>query len=99
MNAKLTDTSDNLIPSDVVADFTVASLDAVRWLGNGLRQRCRALVQGRDEVIDLILCALFADGHLLLEDHPGSGKTTLAKALGESIVRGSWDRQIAPFRR
>jgi MoxR-like ATPase len=99
MTAELIDSSDNLIPSAVVEDFTVTSLDDVRWLCDGLRQRCRALVQGRDEVIDLILCALFADGHLLLEDHPGSGKTTLAKALGESIVRGSWDKQIAPFRR
>jgi MoxR-like ATPase len=64
-----------------------------------LAARCRAVVQGRDEVIDLVLTALFADGHVLLEDHPGSGKTTLAKALGESIVRPFRDAVIAPFRR
>ena len=51
-----------------------------------LRRRLRAAVKGRDEVIDLIITALFADGHVLLEDYPGSGKTTLAKALGESVT-------------
>ena len=37
---------------------------------------------GRDEVIDLLIIGLIAGGHILLEDYPGSGKTTLAKALG-----------------
>ena len=41
---------------------------------------------GRDEVIELCVIALVADGHVLLEDFPGSGKTTLAKTLGEAIV-------------
>ncbi|MEM1025727.1 MAG: AAA family ATPase [Myxococcota bacterium] len=51
-----------------------------------LRARLRSAVIGRDAVIDLVLVALVADGHVLLEDFPGSGKTTLAKALGEAIV-------------
>ena len=57
-----------------------------------LQQRLRASIVGRDDVIDLIIIALLADGHVLLEDYPGSGKTTLAKALGESIVsdRKKW---------
>ncbi|MFN9085815.1 MAG: AAA family ATPase, partial [Acidobacteriota bacterium] len=63
-----------------------------------LGSRLRAAIKGRDEVINLILTALFADGHVLLEDYPGSGKTTLAKALGESISDAS-GRHIAPFRR
>ena len=50
-----------------------------------LREGLRNAVQGRDEVIDLILVALLADGHVLLEDHPGSGKTTLARTLGSLI--------------
>src|SRR5947207_11576176 len=61
--------------------------------------RCRAMVQGRDDVIALVLTALFADGHVLLEDHPGSGKTTLANALGQCIVRPPQDNRLAPFRR
>jgi MoxR-like ATPase len=60
---------------------------------------CRSKVQGRDEVIVLALTALFADGHVLLEDHPGSGKTTLAKALGDCIARKASDESIVAFRR
>jgi len=51
-----------------------------------LRGRLRHAVRGRDPVIDLIIVALLADGHVLLEDFPGSGKTTLAKALGEALT-------------
>ncbi len=65
-----------------------------------LRDVVRSQVIGRDDVIELVIIALIADGHVLLEDFPGSGKTTLAKALGEAIDddRGS-EHFIAPFRR
>lgn len=58
-------------------------------------------VLGRDDVIELAIIALVADGHVLLEDYPGSGKTTLAKALGEAIisVHKAEDEPIVPFRR
>ncbi|MCB1632908.1 MAG: AAA family ATPase, partial [Pseudomonadales bacterium] len=64
-----------------------------------LRHRLRAAVKGRDETIDLVLVALLADGHVLLEDYPGSGKTTLARALGEGIADDGLAAGIAPFRR
>lgn len=64
-----------------------------------LFNRLRAAVVGRDDVIELILIALFADGHVLLEDYPGSGKTTLAKTLGTSILDDLPDDQIPTFRR
>jgi MoxR-like ATPase len=63
-----------------------------------LRRGLRAAVQGRDETIDLILIALLADGHVLLEDHPGSGKTTMARALGSLIITGDSEEYPA-FRR
>ncbi|MCH2324534.1 MAG: AAA family ATPase [Pseudomonadales bacterium] len=65
-----------------------------------LQATIKKQVLGRDDVIELAIVALIADGHILLEDFPGSGKTTLAKALGEAIVNGfSNDESIVPFRR
>lgn len=43
------------------------------------------VVVGKTDVIELLLVALLADGHVLLEDVPGIGKTTLAKALARSL--------------
>jgi len=81
--------------ASVAQDFDLA-LDVL----DRLRARLRAQVLGRDEVIDLVLVALLSDGHVLLEDFPGSGKTTLAKALGLSIVDPQNDDEIiANFRR
>ena len=42
-------------------------------------------IQGKDDVIDLVLLCLIAGGHLLVEDVPGVGKTTLAKSLATSL--------------
>ncbi len=64
-----------------------------------LRNRLRAAVKGRDDVIELVLVALIADGHVLLEDYPGSGKTLLAKTLGDSIIDDQNSDEIPGFRR
>lgn len=50
-----------------------------------LRQNIQKVIVGKDEVIDLALVALLCEGHLLLEDVPGTGKTTLAKTLARSL--------------
>ena len=42
------------------------------------------VIVGKDEVIELCLAALLCEGHILLEDVPGIGKTTLAKAIARS---------------
>jgi MoxR-like ATPase len=42
-------------------------------------------IVGKDEVIELCLVALLCEGHILLEDVPGIGKTTLAKAIARSL--------------
>ncbi|MGE0495403.1 MAG: AAA family ATPase [Vulcanimicrobiota bacterium] len=76
-----------------------ANLEGARKLAANLKGRLNHAIRGRGEVIDLLLVALLADGHVLLEDYPGSGKTTLAKALGESIHDDSPGEHIAAFRR
>jgi MoxR-like ATPase len=77
---------------------TEGALERASGVIERLRSRMQAQVKGRDDVIDLVLVALLADGHVLLEDFPGSGKTTLAKTLGYSILHAS-DDGIADFRR
>lgn len=83
-------------------------LDSAVAVLNKLMNAVKQHVLGRDDVIELTIIALIADGHVLLEDFPGSGKTTLAKALGEAIVdsdptatreTGVADEFILPFRR
>ncbi len=50
-----------------------------------LRANVGRVIVGKDRVIDLAFVALLCEGHLLLEDVPGIGKTTLAKALARSL--------------
>jgi MoxR-like ATPase len=50
-----------------------------------LQQSIQSVIRGKDEVIQLALVALFARGHLLIEDVPGVGKTTLAHSLARSF--------------
>lgn len=49
-----------------------------------LKQQLNAVIRGKKDVLNLFLTALFAEGHILMEDVPGTGKTTLAKALALS---------------
>jgi len=75
------------------------SLSGAREVAERLGARLRAAVRGRDEVVELVLVALLSDGHVLLEDYPGSGKTTLARALGNALEEGHGTSGIAAFRR
>ena len=50
-----------------------------------LRANIRRTIKGKDEAIDQVLICLLAGGHLLLEDLPGLGKTTLAYSLARSL--------------
>ena len=60
----------------------LAELDAV--VGR-IRASVESVLEGKPEAVHLALTVLLAEGHLLIEDVPGVGKTMLAKALAKSI--------------
>lgn len=82
-----------------IQSHTEDSLLAAREVAERLGARLRAAVRGRDDVVELVLIALLADGHVLLEDYPGSGKTTLARALGNALEEGNGAGGVSAFRR
>ena len=51
-------------------------------------QNTQKVIIGKERVTKLLLTALLADGHVLLEDVPGTGKTRLAKALVPAVSTG-----------
>src|SRR3954447_2631170 len=66
---------------------TVPELDppAIRELGSRLTANITRAVKAPEAAIRDVLVALFAEGHVLIEDYPGVGKTALARALARSI--------------
>ena len=66
---------------------TVEKLEpsAVVELGERLATNIRSVLKVRDDVLRDLLVALLADGHVLIEDVPGVGKTALARALARSV--------------
>ena len=54
-------------------------------LANALQENIARVIVGKSGPVELMLVALLCDGHILLEDVPGIGKTTLAKALSRSL--------------
>jgi len=71
-------------------------IESVSQLGKRIAENIERVIVGKPEAIRLTLLGLLAQGHILIEDVPGTGKTVLAKCLARSIG-GSFNRiQFTP---
>jgi MoxR-like ATPase len=84
MKATLNNASDTSAVSGTASDIA------------SVRAAVTGFIQGKDDVVDLAMCCLLAGGHLLLEDVPGTGKTSLARTLARGLSL-TWNRiQFTP---
>ncbi len=72
----MTEPAGRLSPADVAT---------IRAVAERLQASVEAVIVGKTEVVRLALVAILCEGHILLEDVPGVGKTTMAKALARSL--------------
>ncbi len=69
-----------------MSDFVQpAQINEAKQALDRLRANMRVTIRGKDDVIDQVMVCLVAGGHLLIEDLPGVGKTTLAYSLARSM--------------
>ena len=84
------------LQSDDAAPPGKLPADEVQRAASALRDNIARVIVGRDDAVERLLIALLAQGHVLIEDLPGTGKTTLCRALADS-VHGNFGRiQFTP---
>ena len=54
-------------------------------LTDNIKSEIKKVIVGKDEIIEKVLTAILAQGHILLEDVPGVGKTSLALAFSKAL--------------
>src|SRR6267378_1265496 len=80
-----------MTPQDGAAPARISPMGApltvqeARRVASALEKNIARALKGKQEIVEIALAALAAGGHLLLEDVPGVGKTTLAQALARSL--------------
>ncbi|MCC6169237.1 MAG: MoxR family ATPase [Caldilineaceae bacterium] len=68
-----------------MSEMPPPGVNQVHQIAQAIQEQIGQVIVGKARVIDLLLVALFCEGHVLLEDMPGTGKTTLAKALARTL--------------
>lgn len=83
-----------------ILDYPADRQELLRNKLDRLRQLLNERLKGKSDIVEQVLICLLAQGHLLLEDQPGLGKTTLAKALagglGEQFARVQCTPDLLP---
>lgn len=71
-------------------------IENVKKIADEIINEVDKIVVGKNEIIELMLTAMLSGGHVLLEDVPGTGKTTMAKTLSK-VISGKFQRiQFTP---
>src|SRR5438552_398184 len=69
----------------MIGPVEAGTLPRLRAFCERLADNVERVIVGKREVVDLVVVALLVEGHVLLEDVPGTGKTMLARALATSL--------------
>jgi MoxR-like ATPase len=84
------------LPTSAAAEQTSTRPDSFAALHGALTENMATVIRGKERVIDLVVLCLISEGHVLVEDVPGVGKTTLAKALAASVDAAFGRIQFTP---
>jgi MoxR-like ATPase len=74
-----------LEPSPEAESVAREQVEAAVSVARRIEENIRRAVKVRDEVVEHVLVSLLAEGHILVEDYPGVGKTALARSVSRSI--------------
>jgi MoxR-like ATPase len=72
-------------PASAASRLSIEDVEGIRTVAERLQESVERVIVGKTEVVRLAMVALLCEGHILLEDVPGIGKTTLAKAIARSL--------------
>jgi MoxR-like ATPase len=74
-----------LSDSSPATRLSQADVEAIRSAADQIQESVERVIVGKAEVVRIAVVALLCEGHILLEDVPGIGKTTMAKAIARSM--------------